>query len=67
MAQANTVTTPEQTDFAIRCKVRLAERRLTVTELAKRLDLARNTVSLAIHHPTLLAAVRARITKELGL
>lgn len=51
----------------MKVKVRLVELGLDVTELARRLDLARNTVSLAINHPGLFKPTQNRIRRELGL
>lgn len=48
-------------------KVRIAERETSVSEIARVLGYARNTVSLAIHHPTLFPAVRARVLDFLNL
>ncbi len=39
----------------------------TVTALARDLVLARNTVSIAINHPTMLPTVKRRIAKRLNL
>lgn len=67
MATANTVTTRRQGDFDLRVKTLLLECHLTVTALAKELGLARNTVSIAINHPTMLPTVKQRIRDHLGL
>jgi len=56
-----------QADFALAVKLLLLQRGLTVTKLAKRLRVARNTASVAINHPTMLPSVKKRIRKELGL
>lgn len=67
MATATSQTEQPQANFALMVKVSLLERGLTVTKLAKQLRFARNTVSLAINHPTMLPSVKKRIRKELGL
>lgn len=67
MATANTVTKRAQGDFALMAKTRLLELRLTVTSLASELGLARNTVSIAINHPTMLPTVKRRIANHLHL
>ncbi len=43
----------------------LIDQELTVTALAHKMGYARNTVSIAIHHPTMFPAVRQRIAKTL--
>jgi len=55
-----------QDKFRIAVKRRLLDDDSTVTALAKRLDLHRNTVSQAINHP-ILPTVRTRIARELHL
>ncbi|MBE7497108.1 MAG: hypothetical protein HS117_19375 [Verrucomicrobiaceae bacterium] len=67
MATANTITTTAQGDFALAAKTALLRRGMTVTALAETLGLARNTVSIAINHPTMLPRVKARIRKKLHL
>jgi hypothetical protein len=68
MAIANKVRPAPQAQFSAKAvKVRLIELDLTVTELAKRLGLARNTVSLAINQATMLSRVKARIRRELRM
>lgn len=67
MATANTRNKRPQGDFRILVKSALLERHDTVVALAKRLDLARNTVSIAINHPTMLPTVKQKIAKHLKL
>lgn len=67
MATANTVTKPAQGDFALQAKTALLMHGMTVTALASALGLARNTVSIAINHPTMLPGVKRRIRNHLGL
>ncbi len=56
-----------QGDFALSVKVALLKRRLTVTRLASELGLARNTVSIAINHPSMLPTVKTRVRKHLKI
>lgn len=56
-----------QLNFAIKAKTKLLERGLTVTQLAGELGFARNTVSIAINHPSMLPTVKAAITRHLEL
>lgn len=67
MATANTITNNAQGDFALAAKTALLRAGMTVTSLARSLGLARNTVSIAINHPTMLPRVKARIRKKLAL
>lgn len=67
MATANTFTKLAQGDFALAAKTALLHRGMTVTALAEALGLARNTVSIAINHPTMLPRVKARIRSKLHL
>jgi hypothetical protein len=67
MATANTLNTLAQEDFALAVKTRLLERRQTVTGLATELGFARNTVSIAINHPSMLPGVKRAIRRYLGL
>lgn len=67
MATANIINTGTQADFAKAARKALIDRGLTVTQLARHLKLARNTVSIAINHPTMFPGVKARITKFLAL
>lgn len=54
-------------DFRILVKHRMLEIDLTVTQLAKDMELARNTVSMAINDPKRLPSVKKRIRKHLRL
>lgn len=56
-----------QPDFTIQVKTRLLELGLNVTKLAAHLGLSRNTVSTAIHHPTMFLDVQRRIKEALEL
>ena len=67
MATANTSPRHSQQDFALAAKTALLQRGLTVTALAAALGLARNTVSIAINHPTMLPRVKSRIRQRLHL
>lgn len=67
IATANTFTNDTQGDFTLAAKTALLGRRMTVTALAQSLGLARNTVSIAINHPTMLPGVKARIRSKLHL
>lgn len=67
MATANTSTPSAQDDFTLSVKVRLLELGWTVTQLAQELGYARNTVSMAINHPTLLRGVKQQIRRRLKL
>lgn len=48
-------------------KKALIDHRLTVTGLARRISKSRTAVSMAIHHPTILPAVRRSIHVHLQL
>jgi plasmid maintenance system antidote protein VapI len=65
-ATANTKAKPSQADFSLRVKVRLLERGLSVSALARALGLNRNTVSLAINHD-LFEPTRKRIAEHLSI
>lgn len=67
MSTANHKQRKTQTDFTILAKVRLVELGLSVTELARRVSRARNTVSMAINHPSTFPKVRELIERELRL
>ncbi len=67
MATANTTSRPPQQEFTLLVKTALLQRGLTVTALAASLSLARNTVSIAINHPTMLPRVKSRIRQTLHL
>lgn len=47
-------------------KLTLASRGVSITALARRFRIPRNSVSLAVNHPKRLPGVRARIEKELA-
>lgn len=55
-----------QDKFTLLAKTRLLETGLTVTGLARRMKLARNTVSMAINN-RVFPSVRARIARELKM
>lgn len=63
---ANRKCTQPQADFALRVKVALLERGLSMTDLAKELGLCRNTVSLAVNRG-LYQPTRDRIAKHLSV
>ena len=65
-ATANSTSPQRQADFSQRVKIRLIELQLTVTDLAKKLGLHRNTVSLAIHKP-IYEPTRKRIAAYLSI
>jgi hypothetical protein len=67
MATANTFTNTTQGDFTLAAKTELLRRKMTVTGLASELGLARNTVSIAINHPTMHPRVKTRIRQRLHL
>jgi len=58
-----------QSDFSVRVKTRLLSHRetRTVSALARKLNFARNTVSIAINHPTMLPKVKQRICQYLKI
>ena len=66
LTPANTSRPQPQADFPVRVKVRLAELQMSVTGLAKKLGLSRNTVSMAIHHDV-HKPTRRRIAAELRI
>ena len=66
MATATPPRKQKQDKFTLRVKTELLHRKWTVTELATRLGLARNTVSIAINHPSMLPTVKARISTLLA-
>lgn len=66
MANANDITPHLQAgSFRRWAKTRLLDRQISVTELARALGLARNTVSVAINHETMLPTVKERIRRAL--
>ena len=67
MTTANTFTKGAQGNFALAAKTALLQRSMTITALAQTLGFARNTVSIAINHPSMLPTVKARIRSHLGL
>lgn len=62
----NTMRTRPQADFALRVKMALLKRGLSMTQLAQRLGVSRNTVSLAVNRG-LYEPTRQRIAKELSI
>lgn len=67
MNTCRTNGTEKQHDFTVKTKIALLRKRLTVTELARKLKLHRTGVSRAINDPSSLPTVAARIKKELAL
>ena len=65
-AIANNRAKTRQDKFCVAAKTRLVELNLSITELAKRIGFARNTVSMAINHP-IYPTVRRRIATALGI
>lgn len=65
-ATANTKRTAPQGDFALRVKMALLQRGLSISDLARELSLSRNTVSLAVNRG-LYAPTRERISQKLHL
>ena len=58
-----------QSDFSLKVKTCLLRHRdtRTVAALARKLGFARNTVSIAINHPTMLPTVKQRIRQHLKI
>ena len=56
-----------QDKFRVAALKALIDHDLTITELATKLDLARNTVSIAINHASQFPEVKERIRKFLKL
>lgn len=58
-----------QSDFSLKVKTCLLKHReiRTVSDLARKLGFARNTVSIAINHPTMLPTVKLRIRQQLKI
>lgn len=67
MATANTNPESAQGLFKKAAKTALVAHEMSVTELARSLGLARNTVSIAINHPTMFPGVKRRISTLLKL
>lgn len=67
MTSANINTAPAQDNFRTDVKVRLIQRGLTVTALARKLKRSRNAVSIAINHASMFPSLKKRIRKEVGL
>ena len=65
-ATASTLRRPRQAEFALRVKTALLRRDLSVSDLARKLGLSRNTVSLAINRG-LYEPTRARIADYLSI
>lgn len=62
----NSTRTQPQADFALRVKMALLERGLSITDLARLLKLSRNTVSLAVNRG-LYEPTRKRVAKHLSI
>lgn len=62
----NTNRTQAQEDFALRVKVALLHRGESLSDLARRLGLSRNTISLAVNRG-LYEPTRRRIRQDLKL
>jgi hypothetical protein len=67
ISTANIKTPTVQDPFRTAAKTRLIQLNTTVSALASQLGLARNTVSIAINHPSMLPTVKRRIKKALQL
>ncbi len=67
MATAKSIIRQAQPDFTFRAKTALLREGLTITGLAREIGYARNTVSIAINHPSMLPGVRVAICARLGL
>ena len=67
MATANTTPKTPQGDFHLTVKTALLRRKKTVVALAQELGFARNTVSIAINHPSMLPTVKTAIRRHLKL
>ena len=67
-ASANQRPAKKQEKYGVKeIKKALIDRGTTVSQAARSLGYARNTVSLAIHHPRLFPNVRAKLFKHLNL
>lgn len=67
MSFAKSQPKQKQDKFTLRVKTALLHRGWTITQLAKELSLARNTVSISINHPSMLPTVKTRISQLLSL
>jgi lambda repressor-like predicted transcriptional regulator len=67
ISTANTHHRQTQGEFALAVKTALLTRGQTVTDLAQKLGFARNTVSIAINHASMLPTVKRAIANHLGL
>ena len=56
-----------QGNFKVEAKTALLQTGQTVTELATRIGKARNSVSIAINHPSMLPGVKSLIRSHLKL
>ena len=56
-----------QPNFKIQAKTALIQRGMNVTQLAKAISKARNSVSIAINHNSMLPGVKKQISKFLKL
>lgn len=58
-----------QSDFSVRVKTKLLSHPKTrsVAAMARALGFARNTVSIAINHPTMLPTVKVEVIKYLKI
>ena len=60
-------TAKPQSNFKLAAKTALVQRDMSVVDLASAIGKARNSVSIAINHPTMLPGVKKLIRKHLGL
>ena len=68
LATANSASAAGQAEIpAVVIKKKILEQGSSISEIARQLGYARNTVSLAIHHPSLFPAVRERVIEHLNL
>jgi hypothetical protein len=68
LSSVNTFSTVNQAQtFRTQVKMRLIERNMTITGLARRLRKSRVCVSQAVNHATMFPGIQGRIRKELGL
>lgn len=67
-ASANSRPAKRQEKYGVKeIKKALIDHGITISEAARSLGYARNTVSLAIHHPRLFPTVREKLFKHLNL